>query len=234
MKIKYILILTVLLGFMQTSTAQDTVKCEHLVDSIFSKTGEVYFTFTITSKDELHKLTKIISIDHYSGDFAKDKQIHAYANKKQFYKFLKLGYQYKILPPPGSLINPTMLDEYDLKKNGKNRLVNAYPTYPAYEQLMYQFEAKYPDLCKVVNIKTLASGRKLLLLKITDNINSKEDEPQFLYTSTMHGDETAGYPLMLSLIEYLLSNYKNDVRVAYLVNNIEIWINPLANPDPSA
>ena len=47
----------------------------------------------------------------------------------------------------------------------------------------------------------------------------------------MHGDELAGYPTMLRLIDYLLCNYGSDDYVDYLVENMEIWINPLANPD---
>jgi hypothetical protein len=47
----------------------------------------------------------------------------------------------------------------------------------------------------------------------------------------MHGDEITAYVLMLRLIDYLLSNYGNNDRITDLVNGIEIWINPLANPD---
>jgi hypothetical protein len=36
---------------------------------------------------------------------------------------------------------------------------------------------------------------------------------------------------MLRFADYLLKNYSLDARVANLVNNLEIWINPLANPD---
>jgi hypothetical protein len=224
----------ILMYLLNPIFAQDTLRYRSITDALFSKTGEIYFSFTVQSKEELHTLTKIISIDHFSGDFETNKEVHAYANKKQFYNFLKLNYAYKLLPPPGSLIDPVMFDELNLEQFHKTRSSSsftAYPTYPAYEKLMFDFEKKYPDLCKVVNIKTLASGRKLLLLKITDNINKQEDEPQFLYTSSMHGDEVTGYPVMLSLIDYLLSNYKKDARVTNIVNNIEIWINPLANPD---
>lgn len=234
MKTFYYFILLFTTNLSLSVFSQDTLKYRSIADSVFLKTGEIYFSFTINSKEELRRLTKIISIDHYSGDFEKKKEVHAYANKKQFYNFLKLNYNYTVLPAPGSLIDPVMLKESDLKQFHKKRSFfsfSTYPTYPAYEKLMYEFESKYPDLCKVVNIKTLASGKKLLLLKITDNIGSKEDEPQFLYTSSMHGDETTGYPLMLSLIDYLLSNYGKNERVTNIVNNIEIWINPLANPD---
>ncbi len=36
---------------------------------------------------------------------------------------------------------------------------------------------------------------------------------------------------MMRFAEYLLKNYATDQRVSNLVDNLEIWINPLANPD---
>jgi hypothetical protein len=38
---------------------------------------------------------------------------------------------------------------------------------------------------------------------------------------------------MLRLIDYLLTNYETSPEVKYLADHIEIWINPLANPDGS-
>ena len=59
----------------------------------------------------------------------------------------------------------------------------------------------------------------------------EEAEPQFLYTSSIHGDETTGYVLMLHLIDYLLSGYGTDPTITNLINTTEIFINPLSNPD---
>ncbi|MCD4735966.1 MAG: carboxypeptidase regulatory-like domain-containing protein, partial [Bacteroidales bacterium] len=61
--------------------------------------------------------------------------------------------------------------------------------------------------------------------------NSEEGEPRFLYTSSMHGDELTGFILMMHLIDHLLENYGQDTRITDMINNTEIWINPLANPD---
>jgi len=36
---------------------------------------------------------------------------------------------------------------------------------------------------------------------------------------------------MLRLIDHLLNNYGSDDKITILLNNMEIWINPLANPD---
>ena len=47
----------------------------------------------------------------------------------------------------------------------------------------------------------------------------------------MHGDELTGYVLMLRFIDDILNKYNVDSRITNLVNEIDIWINPLANPD---
>ncbi len=71
----------------------------------------------------------------------------------------------------------------------------------------------------------------LLALKISANTNLNKAKPRFLYTSSIHGDEPLGYVLMLHLIDSLLSGYGNVSRITKLVDNIDIYINPLANPD---
>ncbi len=193
------------------------------IEDLFEGKVEVYFSFKTDDIKVLSALTRTISIDNYQ-----DGVVYAYANKNEFSRFLKEGYEYQILPSPGSLINPKMMGVNDLKGIME---WDSYPTYDAYVEMMYQFETDYPGLCKIYSIGTLASGRELLVAKISDNINEDEDEPEFLYTSTMHGDETAGYILMLRLIDDMLTNYGSDARITNMVNEMEIWINPNANPD---
>lgn len=107
----------------------------------------------------------------------------------------------------------------------------SYPTYELYESIMTELPKRFPEICQLQEIGCLPSGRRILALKITDDPECEEEEPKFLYTATMHGDELAGYPLMLMLIEELLLGYENDAQIKYLVDHTEIWINPLANPD---
>lgn len=192
-------------------------------EELFQDTGEIYFKFHISSNREVFILSEIIYIDRVD-----DNTVYAYSNQKQFAEFLELGYQYILLTHPGKRINPLMKDKIDLRDAME---WDFYPTYEAYTDLMEQFQDNYPDICRYSSIVTLPGGREILFLKISDNVDVPEDEPQFLYTSTMHGDELAGYILMLHLADYLLSNYGTDPEVTDLVDNLEIWINPLANPD---
>lgn len=181
-----------------------------------------YFKFNIQNKKVLKDITRKISIDNY-----KNNTVWAYANDKEFYEFSKLGYQIEELPlnsNKGKIINmaTTVAEMANWDR---------YPTYSVYTQMMQNFANNYPSICKLDTISDTQNGKKVLVLKISDNVNQNEAEPEFFYTSTMHGDETTGFVLMLRLADYLLSNYGSDSEVDYLVNNFEIYINPVANPD---
>ena len=188
---------------------------------VLKRRGEICFTLLVKDASELHVLTNVISIDDYH-----DGTLRGYANPKQYLDLLKMGYRPVEIPSPGEARVKTGRDPLSPLTTW-----NYYPTYTEYENLMVQFKNNYPNLCHLDTIGTLASGRRLLVLKISDNVNTDESEPEFLYTSSIHGDETTGYILMMHLADYLLSNYGTNSEVTDLVNNTEIFINPLANPD---
>ncbi len=189
----------------------------------FSQTNEYYFKFTEPNKNTINTtLTKIISIDN-----VKDGIVWAYANDSEFKEFKKLGYIYELLPAPSSTTKVINM----ATTVGQMSSWDRYPTYGVYRQMMKNFQTNYPSICKLDSICSLASGRKIYTLKISDNISTAENEPEFLYVSTMHGDETTGFILMLRLADYLLTNYASVPRVQNIVNNIELFILPDINPD---
>lgn len=193
------------------------------VDEIFGSKGEIYFKFE-NKEINLEALSKMISIDKVNRH-----DVFAYANKTEFGEFLKQGIDFELLPKPGELTKEIkMLDNVNVKGILD---WDFYPTYPAYVDMMYQFASEYPQLCQVFSIGQSIQGRELLMAKVSKNVQVREAEPQFLYTGTMHGDETTGYILLLRLIDYLLSNYGTNSKVTNLLDNSEIWINPLSNPD---
>jgi len=206
-------------SFAQKNVKQLTQR--QRIDSIFKKRGEIYFKFDISSKKEINILTKIISIDN-----VKNEHVFAYANRKEFKKFKDLGYQYEILYKSGKTRALTMATTVAEMQNW-----DRYPVYDVYVSMMKQFAIDYPDICKVEDIGISQQGRELLVAKISDNVNVDEDEPEFLYTGQMHGDEILDYIIFLRLTDYLLSNYGTNPKITNLINNIEIWINPLSNPD---
>jgi PKD repeat protein len=219
---KLLLSLIASLLFFSASLAQ-TSDPSLVVESVFGEKGEIYFTFQQDNLD-LNAVSRMLSIDGVDG-----ATVYANANKAEFAAFLKLQIPYVVQPYPGELLEEVnMLDHVNIREITD---WNFYPTYEAYVSMMYQFATDYPELCQVFSIGQSVQGRELLMAKVSKNVNTREAEPQFLYTGTMHGDETAGYVLLLRLIDYLLSNYGIDPKVTNLLDNIEIWINPNANPD---
>ncbi len=217
MKKNYILLL--LTVFLMPVYAQTNLPDG--IEAFFAKKGEAYFSIEATTPKEIIPVLNLISVDEI-----KDGEVRAYANKREFAKFLELDYNYEILPNPGDLLNPKMYD------GAKGEYAwDEYPTYDAYVAMMYQFATDHPDICEVFSIGNSTNGRELLMAKISDNVSIDEGEPQFLYTGQMHGDEIVTYMMFLRVIDHLLENYGTDPLVTDLVDNLEIWINPLSNPD---
>ncbi len=180
--------------------------------------------FEIRSQEQLKSLPSFVSVDKVQGN-----TVIAYLKSDEDFEALKKIYPDLVeLPKPGSLLKiKIMAYTVDELTTGWDK----YPTYDVYVQYMQQLARDYPDICRLDTIGQTQQGRLLLVLKITDNPDSKEFEPEFFYTSTMHGDEVTGYMFLLRFAGYLLSNYGVDKNVTDLVNNYEIYINPLANPD---
>jgi carboxypeptidase D len=93
------------------------------------------------------------------------------------------------------------------------------------------YAAAYPEICRLYTLGQSVQGRELWAILITDDPNTEEDEPEFKYVSTMHGDEPLGTEMCLYFIDMLLTTYDSNDRVAELVDNTAIWIVPLMNPD---
>ncbi len=111
---------------------------------------------------------------------------------------------------------------------------DCYPTYTQYEAMMHRLAEGFPAICRLHDLgptANLTKDHRLLVLEISRNPDIDEAEPEVFLTSTMHGDETAGYLTMLRLAFDLVDQYGADVLVTNLVDQTEIWINPLANPD---
>lgn len=121
--------------------------------------------------------------------------------------------------------------------NMKSMNKSAFANYPTHEQIYAKLkaaEAKNPSIMKVFSIGKSVKGRDLWVVKISDNVNTDEVEPEFKYISSMHGDEITGRELTTFLVEEIAAKYGTDAELTELVNNTEIYIMPSMNPDGSA
>ncbi len=187
------------------------------------KFSDVFFKIPIKDKFEIQNLPKYFSIVNYQIDSG---SVYSYVHKSKFNDLLKLQIPFEVISREINTKALTMADTVAEMANW-----DRYPTYEVYIHMMYDFAVNYPDISRLETIGYSQNGKEILVLKITDNPDEDENEPEFLYTGQMHGNEIPSFVLLLRLTDYLLSNYGTNSQVADLINNVEIWINPLANPD---
>ncbi len=123
---------------------------------------------------------------------------------------------------------------------GVSALAGQNYTYRDFEQIraeLFQIQSQHPGIAKVYDIgdsweKTQnVSDHDILAIKISDNVATEEDEPEVLVTALIHAREWISSEIALELAHNLTDNYATDARTSWLVDNREIWIVPVVNPD---
>ncbi len=107
----------------------------------------------------------------------------------------------------------------------------SYHTYTTLTADLQQIAADHPDIVRLVSIGQTVQGRELWMVKLTDQPDVEENEPEFSYISSMHGDEVVGKEMLYHLLDYMTDGYGTDPRVTNLIDSTEIWIMPSMNPD---
>ncbi len=176
---------------------------------IINQYGQVEVTIppgSITSMDLLTTNVSILSVN--------DKLVHVSLSRITVNWFIMQKYNYQIVEKAVSRNFISALNVSEAMNWDK------YPTYLQYDSIMQSFSKIYPSLCRLDTIGTSVNGKLVLALKISANAASNENKPEVFYTSTIHGDETGGYILMLHLADYLFKNYNVDDRVTNLLDNL--------------
>lgn len=132
---------------------------------------------------------------------------------------------------------------------GPSAGVSAYPSpanfalgsmggYLTYQQMLDNLDSmanKYPHLITtktVIDPNNLThDNRPIYWLKISDNPNVDESEPEALYTAVHHAREPLALSQLIYYMWYLLENYDTDTEIQYLLENTELYFVPCLNPD---
>lgn len=187
------------------------------LEQLMKNRGEYYFSLTVQKPTEIQAISDLCSVDGTDG-----KTVFAYANQREFDNLIQKGYQPTLMTPPSLKQQPVMHDAtraaYDW---------DSYLTYDEYEAMMHQFATDHPDRCTYLELGTLASGRKMMGVRL--GRGESDGKPKFLYTSTMHGDEVTGMILMLRLIDEFCTS--NEERITNILDSVDLFIFPCTNPD---
>ena len=112
---------------------------------------------------------------------------------------------------------------------------NKYPTYEVYTQLLQHFKNNFPELCEIDTILEDTPHpdlhHSIFAIHISNTLGQTTTKPAFLYSSSMHGTEVVCFYMMLHLADYILNNATTDSAVMKILDNVDLYICPLENPD---
>lgn len=114
-----------------------------------------------------------------------------------------------------------------------NPNVAAYPTYEQMSQELSDLERKYPNLAEKVSLGQTAEGREVWALKISKGAHCGDtsDRTGIVLTGCHHAREWMSIMPPLRSAHELLDGYATNPDMKRRVDNAEIWIVPIVNPD---
>lgn len=170
-----------------------------------------------TRPSELNKLIN----QHLDIISVKDSEVIAYVNTAELNKLYTLGFNPKILFEN--------LQEMDYFIYGSE--IFQFHTYAQLTQELQNIADTYPEIAKLYDLGHSIQGRVIWGLKITDNPTIEENEPEVRICGCHHGNEYMSVELPLLMAWHLVQNYSSNPYIKNLVDNREIWIIPMVNPD---
>ncbi|MBN1465708.1 zinc carboxypeptidase, partial [candidate division KSB1 bacterium] len=106
-----------------------------------------------------------------------------------------------------------------------------YHTWAEVENDLTSLAASHSGIAAVTSIGTSLQGRALWAIKISDDVNVDEDEKVIVLLGAHHAREWISVEVPLLIARHLLDNYDANQMVKDYVDNAEIWIVPMVNPD---
>ncbi len=112
--------------------------------------------------------------------------------------------------------------------------MGGFLTYAEFIAELDDMVAQYPNLITAkapIDTYTTIEGRPIYYVRLSDNPNTDEAEPEVLYSAIHHAREPNALSEVIFYMWYLLENYGTDQEITFLVDNTEMYFVPLLNPD---
>lgn len=178
---------------------------------------------TLSAHNDVNILNKYdIDIDNVTST-----EITVYVDDNELAELLAMGFDIYRIPYRAKEYADSL---WQATKDSDNPM-DDYHNYDELTAFLQNIESQYPDICKLITVGQSVQGRELWFMKISDNVDIEEDEPEFKYIANMHGDEPVGRELLIYLITLITDNYGIDPRFTKMVDSLELWIMPSMNPD---
>lgn len=110
--------------------------------------------------------------------------------------------------------------------------------YHTYEEVRAEITALASAHPSIVRVDTLGystqEGMDIWGVKVSDNVQTDEDEPVVLFDGVHHAEEIMGLETIMWMLDELTSAYGVDDTMTAWVDDCELWFIPILNPEGHA
>ena len=106
-----------------------------------------------------------------------------------------------------------------------------YFNYWEMRDTLMHLATQYPQIVAIDTSMRSYQNRALWCIKISDNPGVNDNEPQVFFNGATHAREPMGTQTCISFASLVCKSYGMDSLATWLVNNREIYIVPVMNPD---
>ena len=158
---------------------------------------------------------------------AQESCVKALATAEQLDRVRAMGFSVEVL-----LKDYTReFEEKGYRPIGEGPAWGFYHTYTQTRDSLKALAQRHPDICRVESLGLSVQGRVLWGIRISGNVAVQENEPRFRIVGNIHGNEHIGCEVALYMAYVLADSYGVSARITQLVNEHEVFILPMQNPD---
>jgi carboxypeptidase T len=177
--------------------------------------NQEYYWIKIAAKDKFQR--SMVANTGAAIEIVKDDFVIAYGNDVELKKLQKLGWV--------QAYSNLALEDFPPKDA-------AYHNYSELTEELNKLAAANRDLVSMQSIAKTNEGRDLWSIRISGNLNTASIKPGVIFMGGHHAREHLSIEMPLMLAQYLVEQYRTgNSRIVNLINNRDIHIIPIVNPD---
>jgi hypothetical protein len=233
--------------FQESYLSGSVIKLTSIKTEKYSK---VKISLDRSEGNDLQKLYELgLDVDH--GHYHRNDFFESDFSEREIGIIKEAGFQYQIVvddvmtfyanqqatrpDSPENDCGTTSSIDYKTPDNWSLGSMGGYLTYQQMLDNLDSMTAKYPNLISTrqpIDPNNLThEGFPIYWLRISDNPNTNEPEPEILYDALHHAREPGSLSQLIFYMWYLLENYATDPEIKYLVDQTEMCFVPCVNPD---
>jgi len=180
------------------------------------RAGEKQIIINVDNQEQASQVRQLnLNFDVYSSN-----KIRAYVVPKEISEIEAAGLSFKV-------------EIEDLNAYSQNQM-NTEEEWHTYQEIIDEADnlvATFPAICEKHIFGTSLGGRELAALKISDNVSVDENEAEIMFDGGIHGDEYCGAENLIRFAMDICNDYGTDPDITNLIDNREIWLYLMVNPD---